>query len=198
MVFFPIQHIRIGSWARFSDMTFQANQWDLSCYSHPDTRQFIWQVKDGGHQFRIEVSYDHVQQIRLSEVQLDIGQLELLVATASFAMQRQGLDRQWVRCNDFTEHQQASQGMTMHILQGSHGKLRQALLELVSQSPELASKLVIAPHSFVLSPSTTPEPVFYPMIKSNTAWHSMLQQKESPVSPASTSIASSWPYHCFL
>ncbi|KAI8356686.1 hypothetical protein BD560DRAFT_406666 [Blakeslea trispora] len=198
MIDFPIQNIRIGTWARFSQQTHDPpHAWDLYCYADPGHRQFIWQVRDRGHQFRMEVKYDQVQQIRLSQpTPSDLGQLEFIVmGPVSFSMQRQGMDLHWVRCNDFTEHQQASLEIP-HLLQGSHGKLRQSLLELVSQSPELASKLLISPRTFVLSPSATPEPIFqnqlvssFPIMKPTPLWPSIPEhQEQSPVSP------SSWHY----
>lgn len=130
----------------------------------------IWQVQDDGHQFRIEVDYSHIKQIRLGQLQNEIGQLEIDVepkGMISFSMRRQGIDQDWIRCGDFTESQQATEGGS-HTLQGSHDNLRQSLLELISQAPDLAGKLVIIPdhHDFLcrdltISPSATPEPIHY-------------------------------------
>ncbi|KAI8970451.1 hypothetical protein BDF20DRAFT_803373, partial [Mycotypha africana] len=171
IVSIPVHGIRIGTWARFARQILHTGEWDLICFSDPSLRQLIWQVQDGGHLFRIEVSFDHVQQICLGQIQPEIGQLDIDInpnATISFSMQRSGIDHDWVRCNDFTENQQASQlDLGPHALQGPHDALRQSLLELISQAPELAGKLVILPDSSLgnplcrnvtMSPSVTPEP----------------------------------------
>ncbi|KAI8050639.1 uncharacterized protein B0P05DRAFT_562988 [Gilbertella persicaria] len=194
-VSFAVQNIRIGTWARFARQL-NLHEWDLYCYSDPCSRQLIWQVQDAGHQFRIEIDYDQIRHIRLGQIQLDIGQLEIGVQSVSFSMRSQG-ESEWVRCNDFTENQQASHPESIsHALQGSHDHLRQSLLELVSQAPELASKLVIVPDCFVrdltISPSATPEPVnhylqttHYEPVKNNT-WSPFLvdcldwQQSNTP------------------
>lgn len=131
----------------------------------------IWQVQDDGHQFRIEVDYNHIKQIRLGQIQTDIGQLEIDVepkSMISFSMRRHGIDQDWIRCGDFTESQQATEGGS-HALQGSHDNLRQSLLELISQAPDLAGKLVIIPDTdflcrdLTISPSATPEPMSHYM-----------------------------------
>lgn len=171
LVSFPVNTIRIGSWARFASQV--NNEWDLVCYSDPTLRQLIWQVGDDGHQFRIEVQFNAIQQVRLgSQVATDLGQLEIDVKQSmlSFSMRRQGIDEDWVRCGDFTENQQATSTtegeVGTHILQGSHDSLKQSLLELLSQAPHLASKLVILPdqsdylcRDLTISPSATPEPI---------------------------------------
>ncbi|GAN05314.1 non-structural maintenance of chromosomes element 1 homolog [Mucor ambiguus] len=169
IVSFPVQGIRIGTWARFARQI-SSNEWDLFCFSDPTVRQLIWQVQDGGHQFRIEVDFENIQQIRLGQIQNDIGQLDIDVqpkSIISFSMRRSGIDQDWVRCNDFTENQQASSFEAgSHALQGSHDNLRQSLLELISQAPDLAAKLVIIPDNnylcrdLTISPSATPEPSF--------------------------------------
>ncbi|EPB90801.1 hypothetical protein HMPREF1544_02379 [Mucor circinelloides 1006PhL] len=172
IISFPVQGIRIGTWARFARQI-TSNEWDLFCFSDPTVRQLIWQVQDGGHQFRIEVDFENIQQIRLGQIQNDIGQLDIDVepkSIISFSMRRNGVDQDWVRCNDFTENQQASSSEAgSHALQGSHDNLRQSLLELISQAPDLASKLVIIPDNnylcrdLTISPSATPEPSFSSM-----------------------------------
>ncbi|KAI9485357.1 MAG: hypothetical protein EXX96DRAFT_513903 [Benjaminiella poitrasii] len=171
LVSFSVQGIHIGTWARFTRQLNSNNEWDLFCFSNPNSRQLIWQVQDGGHQFRIEVSYDNIKEIRLGQhlQQTGMGQLDIEVKSTSlvsFSMLRNGIDLDWVRCNDFTENQQASNAeSTSHILQGLHGVLRQSLLELISQAPELAARLVIIPDNDYLcrdltaSPSATPEPL---------------------------------------
>lgn len=170
----------------------------MVCFSDPSLRQLIWQVQDGGHQFRIEVDYDIIQQIRLGQIQTDIGQLDIEIdpkTNVSFSMRRNGIDQDWVRCNDFTENHQASNPESgSHALQGSHDALRQSLLEFISQVPELASKLVILPDNFLcrdmtISPSATPEPSTQYLSNwlvdpAKNSWNSFLQYDQS----------SSWTY----
>lgn len=163
LVSFPVNTIRIGSWARFASQV--NNEWDLVCFSDPVSRMLIWQVQDDGHQFRIEVSYNSIKQIKLGKINHELGQLEIDVEPSiSFSMTRHGIDQDWIRCGDFTENQQATEGVS-HALQGAHDNLRQSLLELISQAPDLAGKLVIVPdHDFLcrdltVSPSATPEPI---------------------------------------
>jgi hypothetical protein len=193
-----VQGIHIGTWARFARQI-SANEWDLFCFSNPTSRQLIWQVQDAGHQFRIEVDYDNIQQIRLGQIQSDLGQLDIEIkpkSIVSFSMRRNGIDQDWVRCNDFTENQQASLNQSSHALQGSHDSLRQSLLELMSHAPDLASKLVILPDNdflcrdLTVSPSATPEPSNY-----NTPW--MVDPTKNPFSSyfqQSYDSSSSWTY----
>jgi hypothetical protein len=174
----------------------------------------IWQVQDAGHQFRIEVDYDNIQQIRLGQIQSDIGQLDIEIkpkSIVSFSMRRNGIDQDWVRCNDFTENQQASlnQEGGSHALQGSHDSLRQSLLQLISHSPDLASKLVILPDNdflcrdLTISPSATPEPSNYNPASwmvdpTKNPWNpSYFQQQQQQPSYDSTS-SSSWAYLSML
>lgn len=197
---FPVNTIRIGSWARFASQI--NNEWDLVCFSEPATRQLIWQVQDDGHQFRIEVDYSHIRQIRLGQLQSDIGQLEIDVepnSTISFSMRRQGMDQDWIRCGDFTESQQATEGGS-HLLQGSHGNLRQSLLELISQAPDLAGKLVIIPDNqqdflcrdLTISPSATPEPIHHYL--SNNLFIEKPWNNTYYPNPSSFDPSSSWTY----
>lgn len=168
LVYFAVNTIRIGSWARFASML-NKDEWDLVCYSDPVQKQLIWQVQDDGHLFRIEVHFENIRQIRLGQVQTDMGQLEIQVepntTPISFSMRRADVDPDWVQCGDFTENRQAShQGI--HALQGTHDSLRQSLLELIAQSPDLANKLILIPDKtpslsrddMASSPSATPEP----------------------------------------
>ncbi|KAI8366881.1 hypothetical protein BD560DRAFT_424830 [Blakeslea trispora] len=178
MVTLPVSVLRIGSWTRFAHATSQTNQkeWDLVCYGSPADRELIWRVQAEGHHFRIQVSFDHIQQLRLSQqIQLETGELvgQLDVESnlpLTFSMWRFGQDQQWVRCGDFTEDRQASLIHT-HILQGNHELFKQALLDLISLAPELATKIRVMPvvsqappldlcREFTISPSATPEPSF--------------------------------------
>ncbi|CEP07042.1 hypothetical protein [Parasitella parasitica] len=212
IISFPVQGIRIGTWARFARQI-SSNEWDLFCFSDPTVRQLIWQVQDGGHQFRIEVDFENIQQIRLGQIQNDIGQLDIDVepkAVVSFSMRRSGIDQDWVRCNDFTENQQASSYEAgSHALQGSHDSLRQSLLELISHAPDLAAKLVIIPDNnylcrdLTISPSATPEPSFGNMSSGATtaaaaasSW--LVDPAKNPWNPyfqhSSYDPSSSWTY----
>ncbi|CAO3631054.1 unnamed protein product [Mucor fragilis] len=222
IISFPVQGIRIGTWARFARQI-SSNEWDLFCFSDPTVRQLIWQVQDGGHQFRIEVDFENIQQIRLGQIQNDIGQLDIDVepkSIISFSMRRNGIDQDWVRCNDFTENQQASSCEAgSHALQGSHDNLRQSLLELISQAPDLAAKLVIIPDNnylcrdLTISPSATPEPAFSNMhsVAAATAaaaaaaswlvdpakipWNPYPQQQQyQQQQPSSYDASFSWPH----
>ncbi|KAI8364023.1 hypothetical protein EDC96DRAFT_511613 [Choanephora cucurbitarum] len=178
MVTLPVSVLRIGSWTRFAHATSETNQkeWDLVCYGSPADRELIWRVQAEGHHFRIQVSFDHIQQLRLSQqIQLEtgefVGQLEVESnLPLTFSMWRFGQDQQWVRCGDFTEDRQASLVRT-HILQGNHELFKQALLDLIALAPELATKIRVMPvvsqappldlcREFTISPSATPEPSF--------------------------------------
>jgi hypothetical protein len=179
----PVSVLRIGSWTRFAHASPQTQQkdWDLVCYGSPIDRELIWRVQAEGHHFRIQVGFDSIHQLRLSQqVQAEtgelVGQLDIdLSLPLVFSMWRFGQDNQWVRCGDFTEDKQASVDGT-HILQGNHQSLRQALLDLMVFAPELASKVNVVPttmmmmdltqapppldlcRDFTMSPSATPEP----------------------------------------
>ncbi|GAA5804620.1 hypothetical protein EDC94DRAFT_625104 [Helicostylum pulchrum] len=195
LVSFPVNTIRIGSWARFASQV--NNEWDLVCFSDPTSRMLIWQVQDDGHQFRIEVNYNNIKQIKLGKISNDMGQLEIDVEPSiSFSMTRQGIDQDWIRCGDFTENQQATEG-TSHALQGAHDNLRQSLLELISQAPDLAGKLVIVPDTdflcrdMTVSPSATPEPISQYFNNSNN--HFMLEKNWNNYYPP-YDIMPSWSY----
>lgn len=184
MVPLPVSVLRIGSWTRFAHATPQTQQkdWDLVCYGSPIDRELIWRVQAEGHHFRIQVGFDSIHQLRLSQqVQAEtgdlVGQLDIeLSLPLIFSMWRFGQDHQWVRCGDFTEDKQASVDRS-HILQGSHQSFKQALLDLIALAPELASKISVVPNTmmmmdltqpppppldlcrdFTMSPSATPEP----------------------------------------
>lgn len=154
--------LRIGTWTRFSSE--QHQDWDLCCYAVPSDRMFVWKVKAGQHQFKIEILFDQIQYIHLHAIgQLDIhlGSLPL-----SFAMLRYQQDQDWVPCGDFTEMQQASM-VPIHTLQGNYESFKYALLDLMMFAPELSTKLINTVdlpglddigREYTLSPSATPEP----------------------------------------
>ncbi|KAI8982627.1 hypothetical protein BDB01DRAFT_793462 [Pilobolus umbonatus] len=194
LITFPVNSIRIGSWARFATQITE-NECDLICFSDPLLRQLIWQVQDDGHQFRIEVDYENIKEIRLGgREQTDVGQLDIEINNqgVSFSMKRVGIDQDWVRCNDFTENMQASMNDGSHILQGSHDHLRQSLLEIISQAPDLAARLILIPEKpdymcrdISISPSATPEPIQYfnpawnMSVKTPTYWNNLLPYDSS-------------------
>ncbi|RCH81923.1 hypothetical protein CU098_006554, partial [Rhizopus stolonifer] len=178
MVTLPVSVLRIGSWTRFAHTHTNQKEWDLVCYGSPVERELIWRVQAQGHHFRIQVSFDNIQQLRLSQqIQLEtgefVGQLEVeSKLPLTFSMWRFGQDQQWVRCGDFTEDRQASMVCT-HVLQGNHELFKQALLDLIALAPELATKIRVMPvvmdlqappldlgRDFTVSPSATPEPSF--------------------------------------
>lgn len=171
LVQFPVTALRIGSWTRFPSFN---GTWDLLCYAQD--RQLSWQIQDGGHRFKIQVSFDAISQLILtSQIQDDLtvaDQLQIHLVSpneAAFSMWRAGIDHDWVRCGDFSENNQAS-SQSLHILQGSHDSLRTALLQVFNQAPDLFAKFSMpVTHSqdgvpsldareFTLSPSATPEP----------------------------------------
>ncbi|CAO3656937.1 unnamed protein product [Mucor hiemalis] len=185
MVPLPVSVLRIGSWTRFAHALPYTNQrdWDLVCYGSPVDRELIWRVQAEGHHFRIQVGFDNIHQLRLSQqVQIEtgeiVGQLDVeLGLPLVFSMWRFGQDDQWIRCGDFTEDKQASID-SLHILQGNHDAFKQALLDLIALAPELATKISVSPtnmlvsaadltqppppldlcRDFTISPSATPEP----------------------------------------
>ncbi|KAI8338634.1 hypothetical protein BC941DRAFT_423439 [Chlamydoabsidia padenii] len=171
----PVNALRIGTWARFMSLTPQ-NEWDLVCYCHPLERMMVWQVEDGGHKFRIELDFDQINQMRLTQVPLNatttVGQLEVDVSLQQqirFCMRQSSVD-DWVRCGDFSENKQASIE-TMHVLQGNYDALKHALVDIVNMVAEFSHKLVLPPPSLdvsshgnggyddlSVSPCSTPEP----------------------------------------
>ncbi|KAI8636993.1 hypothetical protein BD408DRAFT_448001 [Parasitella parasitica] len=179
----PVSVLRIGSWTRFAHASphLQQADWDLVCYASPIDREFIWRVQAEGHHFRIQVCFDSIHQLRLSQqIQVEtgevVGQLDIeLSLPLAFSMCRFDQDQQWVRCGDFTEDKQASID-GFHVLQGSHKAFKQALLDLIALAPELASRISVANsvmmdlqhappppgldlcRDFTMSPSATPEP----------------------------------------
>ncbi|KAI9476277.1 MAG: hypothetical protein EXX96DRAFT_507377 [Benjaminiella poitrasii] len=185
MVPLPVNVLRIGTWTRFTHAAAHIHQrdWDLVCYGSPVDRELVWRVQAEGHHFRIQISFDQIQQLRLSQqIQVEtgdlVGQLDIeLNLPLAFSMWRFGQDLQWVRCGDFTEDKQASVD-GLHILQGNHDAFKQALLDLIAMTPELATKMSVMPpilssngvvdltqpppldlcRDFTMSPSATPEP----------------------------------------
>lgn len=158
----PVNALRIGTWARFMSLTPQ-NEWDLVCYCHPLERMMVWQVEDGGHKFRVELDFDQINQMRLSQVPLNatttVGQLEVDVnqqQQTRFGMRQSDYQSggsqsdDWVRCGDFSENKQASVE-TMHVLQGNYEALKHALLDIVNMVAELSHKLVLPPPSLDVS-----------------------------------------------
>ncbi|CEG76755.1 hypothetical protein RMATCC62417_11611 [Rhizopus microsporus] len=154
--------LRIGTWTRFSSE--QHQDWDLCCYAAPSDRMFVWKVKAGQHQFKIEILFDQIQYIHLHA----IGQLDIHLSSLplSFAMLRYQQDQDWVPCGDFTEMQQASM-VPIHTLQGNYESFKYALLDLMVLAPELSTKLINTVdlpglddigREYTLSPSATPEP----------------------------------------
>ncbi|CEG63022.1 hypothetical protein RMATCC62417_00236 [Rhizopus microsporus] len=158
----PVTALHIGTWARFAS-PINDHEYDLVCLA--DGHQLIWQVQDGGHQFRIHVNYNQIQQIRLGSLNPELGQLDIEIKEVTFSMKRCGTDLEWVRCGDFTEYKQASLENMIHSLNGNHNQLKHSLLELIAQAPQLASKLVLMPSTMYrdmsISPSVTPEPAYF-------------------------------------
>ncbi|CAO3672603.1 hypothetical protein G6F70_006054 [Rhizopus microsporus] len=158
----PVTALHIGTWARFAT-PINDHEYDLVCLA--DGHQLIWQVQDGGHQFRIHVNYNQIQQIRLGSLNPELGQLDIEIKEVTFSMKRCGTDLDWVRCGDFTEYKQASLENMIHSLNGNHNQLKHSLLELIAQAPQLASKLVLMPSTMYrdmsTSPSVTPEPAYF-------------------------------------
>ncbi|KAI9030775.1 hypothetical protein CLU79DRAFT_731435 [Phycomyces nitens] len=165
LVSLPVNVLRVGSWTRFADSNSPGTDWDLACYGSPTERQLIWQVQAEGHHFRVQIPFGSICQLRLSQqVQVEtgdiVGQLDVTLdpTVLEFSMWRQGVDSDWVRCGDFSEERQASQS-AVHTLQGSHDAFKLALLDLVTLSPELASKVTINhPSSLVDRLQATPQP----------------------------------------
>ncbi|KAI9313482.1 hypothetical protein BX666DRAFT_695561 [Dichotomocladium elegans] len=180
-VSFPVTSLRIGTWSRFTSAMTNPPSWDLECFAQ--NRQLIWQIQDGGHQFRISIDIDGIQQLVLSsemttgdvtdEPVVVVDQLAIQLyhpGDVTFSMWRNGLDHEWIRCGDFSENKQAS-FQSIHVLQGM--SLRPALLQLFGIAPDLFGKCTMdnspppldltsnsscPPRSFTSSPSATPEP----------------------------------------
>ncbi|KAG0957290.1 hypothetical protein G6F32_001296 [Rhizopus arrhizus] len=160
--------LRIGTWTRFSSEQ-QALEWDLFCYVIFSERAFVWKIRVGKHQFKIQVGFDQIQYIQLQPT----GQLDIHVyLPLSFGMLRFQQDQDWVPCGDFTENQQASI-TPVHSLQGSYESFKNALLDTVAFAPELSTKLIYSTantpvivenslhdigREYTVSPSATPEP----------------------------------------
>lgn len=159
---FMAHMLRIGVWSRFA----QGDGWDLKCHIDPITREMVWQVQvQGGDLFRVHISFDSIQQIRLISGNQQQQGLEIEVHDPSmvlFSMRRVQMDARWVLCSDFTENQQASRER-VHILQGSYDHFQHVLFNATALAPDLASKLLLVPPSIcrdqTLSPSVTPEPL---------------------------------------
>ncbi|CAO3675449.1 unnamed protein product [Rhizopus stolonifer] len=144
--------LRIGSWTRFGSEQ-QTVEWDLFCYVNFSERAFVWKIRAGKHQFKIELGFDQIQYIQLQIT----GQLDICThLPLSFGMLRFGQDKDWVPCGDFTENQQASI-IPIHTLQGHFDSLKSALLDIVALAPELSSKVIGNEKEYTLSPS--PEPL---------------------------------------
>lgn len=178
---FPATSLRVGIWSRFTSNPIDRQEcWDLFCYAQE--RQLIWQIQDGGHQFRMQIDFDAIQQLVLSsEMRDDMTMVDQLAihlyhpGDLTFSMWRTGIDTEWVRCGDFSENKQATFD-AVHVLQGIHESLRQPLLQLFNRAPDLFSKCTMDNNntnaasnngsvppldlcrSFTLSPSATPEP----------------------------------------
>ncbi|KAF7721921.1 hypothetical protein EC973_003934 [Apophysomyces ossiformis] len=165
LVSLPVHALHIGSWSRFAQMMPDQAEWDLTCSGSPSDRELIWQVRVDQQYFRIQIPFDRIQQLRLSQqVQMGtgdlVGQLEVEVDPSDlmFSMWRLGLDLGWVRCDDFSEDTQAS-CERVHVLLGNLDAFQQSLLDLIALAPELASKLLIVkPLSYL--PVFLPDKIF--------------------------------------
>ncbi|KAI7863364.1 hypothetical protein BDF14DRAFT_1973083 [Spinellus fusiger] len=171
LISLPVSVLRIGSWTRFSDSNAFNADWDLSCFGSPIEHQLIWQIQAQGHHFRVQIPYESISHLRLSqqaqaETGIFLGQLDVCLEPSQleFSMWRLGIDTDWVRCGDFSQDRQATH-LSLHTLQGNHDTFKLAMLDLVTLSPELASKVMIftlpsldSLKDMTLSPSSTPEP----------------------------------------
>ncbi|EIE76192.1 hypothetical protein G6F46_003710 [Rhizopus delemar] len=151
--------LRIGTWTRFSSEQ-EELEWDLSCDILLSNRIFVWKIRIGEHQFKIEIGFDQIQYIHLQHT----GQLDIHVRLPlSFKMLRFQQDQDWVSCGDFTEDQQASI-VPVHSLQGNYELFKNALFDIMLLAPELSTKMInTLPgldvcREYTLSPSATPEP----------------------------------------
>ncbi|KAI7880822.1 homeobox-domain-containing protein [Lichtheimia hyalospora FSU 10163] len=189
---FPVTSLRVGLWSRFTSNPIDRQEyWDLFCYAQE--RQLTWQIQDGGHQFRMQIDFDAIQQLVLSsEMRDDMTMVDQLAihlyhpGDLTFSMWRTGIDTDWVRCGDFSENKQATFD-AVHVLQGIHESLRQPLLQLFNRAPDLFSKCTMDSNtstaannnngsvppldlcrSFTLSPSATPEPAIASFQPTNT------------------------------
>ncbi|KAI8089794.1 uncharacterized protein BX664DRAFT_333901 [Halteromyces radiatus] len=170
IVSLPVHLLRIGTWTRLASHVspIKDDEFGLVCYFTKD--QLIWQIETQGQKFRIQIPKDAIHQLTFGNIMDDNGTTQVNIhldpQQLVFSMCLQHQD-EWVRCGDFSEKKQISQ-LFIHELQGQHDALQQALLEMMSIVPDLASKLVFMPsplldelcRDFTISPSATPEPSF--------------------------------------
>ncbi|KAI8890386.1 homeobox-domain-containing protein [Backusella circina FSU 941] len=192
MVLLPVSVLRVGSWTRFAHASpnIHHREWDLVCYGNPVEREFVWRVQAEGHQFRIQINFDDIHHLRLSQqIQVEtgelVGQIDLETQLPlKFTMSQQA--EQWIQCGDFTQDKQASVD-GLHILQGSHDAFKRSLLDLISLAPDLATKISVNPivdippaqhppsldlcRDFTMSPSSTPEPSCVAAIPPHLMYH---------------------------
>lgn len=192
MVPLPVSVLRVGSWTRFAHASPNTHhrEWDLVCYGNPTEREFVWRVQAEGHQFQIQINFDDIHHLRLSQqIQVEtgelVGQIDLEVRLPlKFTMSQQ--QEQWIQCGDFTQDKQASVD-GLHVLQGSHDAFKRALLDLISLAPDLATKISVNPivdmppaqqppsldlcRDLTMSPSSTPEPSCAAAIPPHLMYH---------------------------
>ncbi|RCH89574.1 hypothetical protein CU097_007045 [Rhizopus azygosporus] len=120
--------LQIGTWKRVCS---------LSCQVDLSTRTLVWCIGDEQQQqsFRIDISFNIVQYIRMKE-----NRLEFFVSSPAHVQFYMTTEvGKWIQCHDFTEDKQASLE-NLHILEGLN--LRTEFMEVLMQAPELQSLLI--------------------------------------------------------
>ncbi|KAI9314201.1 hypothetical protein BX666DRAFT_2020286 [Dichotomocladium elegans] len=169
---FMAHMLRIGTWTRFAKHTATpknaGGSWDLACEVDPFLRRIVWQIQvQDGNLFRMQIPFEAIRQIRLSNAYDDLCLADLEFdlfnpALVVFTMLRREIDLDWVLCSDFSEECQATQCF-VHVLQGYYEIFNQTLLNLITLVPEFASTVIFATppvcrDTLTSSPSATPEP----------------------------------------
>ncbi|KAG1496393.1 hypothetical protein G6F46_006490 [Rhizopus delemar] len=124
------QTLQIGTWKRVCE---------LNCKLDVSTRTLIWCIGDGNqqHKFRMDISLDLVQFIRMKD-----NTLEIFISTPEliqFYMSNVSPKTEWIQCHDFTQDRQGS-SENLHVLTGCY--LQSEFMEVVTQIPELQSLLI--------------------------------------------------------
>ncbi|KAG0746575.1 hypothetical protein G6F57_007965 [Rhizopus arrhizus] len=124
------QTLQIGTWKRICE---------LNCKLDVSNRTLIWCIGDGNqqHKFRMDISLDLVQFIRMKD-----NTLEIFIRTPEliqFYMSNVSPKTEWIQCHDFTQDKQGS-SENLHVLTGCY--LEAEFMEIVTQVPELQSLLV--------------------------------------------------------
>ncbi|KIP11000.1 hypothetical protein PHLGIDRAFT_10905 [Phlebiopsis gigantea 11061_1 CR5-6] len=128
VIVIPCTELSIGSWTRMASDK-KGKQHDLLAYVCEARRRLTWYVHyhedDVEHSVKMDISFDSVSDIKLTQATADTAQASLYLSQPpAFYMEVRSPDasRIWMLCGDWTANQQATQIMR-HELCGAYAPL---------------------------------------------------------------------------